>query len=143
MKPDWSITLESESAPADMQVVSEGLRQYNLRFAPPDGYLPLNVFVRAADGRVLGWLLGNTYWGWLFVSTLWFEDSLRGQDLGTQVLRMAEDEARRRGCSSVHLDTLSFQALPFYQKQGYTIFGVLEDLPPGHRRYFLQKGLER
>jgi hypothetical protein len=42
----------------------------------------------------------------------------------------------------VHLDTMSFQALPFYQKQGYTVFGILEDLPEGHRRYYLRKDLE-
>ena len=34
---------------------------------------------------------------------------------------------------------LVFQALSFYQKLGYQIFGQLEDYPVGHTRYFLQK----
>ena len=37
------------------------------------------------------------------------------------------------------LDTFAFQAPAFYEKQGYTLFGTIEDLPPGHARYFLQK----
>jgi len=56
---------------------------------------------------------------------------------------MAEEEARRRGCHSVHLDTLSFQALPFYQKHGYAVFGALENHPVGHTRYFLKKKLDQ
>ncbi len=36
---------------------------------------------------------------------------------------------------------MSFQALPFYQKLGYTVFGQLDDLPIGHQMYFLQKAL--
>jgi hypothetical protein len=36
---------------------------------------------------------------------------------------------------------MSFQAQPFYEKQGYTVFGVLEDLPDGHKRIFLKKDL--
>ena len=54
---------------------------------------------------------------------------------------MAEAEAIRRGCKNAHLDTLSFQALDFYKKYGYTVFGQLDGLPPGHSRYYLRKTL--
>ena len=54
-------------------------------------------------------------------------------------MRAAEQEARDRGCSHAHCDTYDFQALPFYQKLGYQVFGQLEDYPAGHTRYFLQK----
>ena len=36
---------------------------------------------------------------------------------------------------------LDFQALPFYEKCGYIIFGALEDYPIGHSRYFVRKSL--
>jgi len=38
---------------------------------------------------------------------------------------------------------MSFQALPFYSKHGYSIFAELEDVPAGsgHRRYSLKKRL--
>lgn len=53
----------------------------------------------------------------------------------------AEDEGRLRGCIGVYLDTFDFQARPFYEKLGFTVFGTLEDYPPGHRRFFLKKRL--
>jgi GNAT superfamily N-acetyltransferase len=85
--------------------------------------------------------LGNTYWGWLYISILWLAESLRGQGVGGRLLDMAEQEALDRGCRHAHVDTLDFQALPFYEKHGYAVWGTLNDLPPGHSRYFLKKDL--
>jgi iron complex outermembrane receptor protein len=48
---------------------------------------------------------------------------------------------RKRGCHSAYLDTFSFQAKPFYERCGYEVFGVLEDFPKGHQRFFMRKSL--
>lgn len=136
-----TITLEDTPNPVHVKQVQDGLMAYNLQYAPDDEYRPLFVFLRDGQQQVMGGLLGNTYWGWLYVSIFWLNEVVRGQGYGGQMLKAAESEALRRGCHHVHLDTLSFQALPFYENQGYTIFGTLEDLPPGHKRYFLQKQL--
>jgi len=45
------------------------------------------------------------------------------------------------GCRISHLDTFDFQAKGFYEKLGYTVFGVLEDCPEGHNRYYMSKKL--
>jgi ribosomal protein S18 acetylase RimI-like enzyme len=57
------------------------------------------------------------------------------------LLQEAEAIAVKRGCHHSHLDTYSFQAPEFYEKQGYRRFGELPDYPPGHTRYFLRKDL--
>ena len=49
----------------------------------------------------------------------------------------AEAEAIRLGCVGVWLDTFSFQARGFYEKLGYTLFGTIDDYPPGESRFFL------
>jgi hypothetical protein len=54
---------------------------------------------------------------------------------------MAEDEGRRRGCKYAYLDTLSFQARPFYEKHGWEVFATQDDYPLGHTRWFLKKTL--
>jgi GNAT superfamily N-acetyltransferase len=61
------------------------------------------------------------------------------QRWGTQLLATAEREAAARGCHSAYLDKFDFQVLPFYQKQGYVLFGTLDGFAGDHKRFFLQK----
>lgn len=139
MPEAYTLTITAHPAPGDVQIIENGLTAYNLQHAPPENYQRLVVVLHAADDKVLGGIIGNTWWGWLRIDVLWVDDSLRGQDWGTRLMEAAEAEAIRRGCHHVFLDTMSFQALPFYLKLGYTVFGQLDDLPVGHSRYFLQK----
>ncbi|MBZ0302483.1 MAG: GNAT family N-acetyltransferase [Anaerolineae bacterium] len=143
-KPRYTVTLETNATPEDKQAVLDGLSAFNrsqIGVDASDDMQPLNLFVRANDGTIMGGLLGVTYWNWLYISILWVHEDLRGKAFGTDLLRAAEREAVARGCHSVCLDTMSFQALPFYQKQGYSLYGQLNDFPIGHQRYYLQKKL--
>lgn len=137
-----TIVIEKEPKEEDLEIVRNGLRDFNLRFAPDNNQQSLEILLRNADGKVLGGLLGGTYWGWLYVAILWVDASVRGQGWGRELLHTAEQEALKRGCHSAHLDTMSFQAQPFYEKEGYQVFGVLNDLPKGHQRIFLFKKLD-
>jgi GNAT superfamily N-acetyltransferase len=138
---DLMLTLTDQPTTEDRDIISAGLVTFNQQHAPPDAYRPLDVYMRDADGQIVGGLLGETYWGWLHVNILWLREDVRKRGYGQKLLAMAEDEARRRGCKRAHLDTLSFQALDFYQRLGWTVWGQLDDLPEGHTRYFLKKSL--
>ncbi len=140
-QPIFHLTLEDQSSEADQAAVREGLFAYNRKYAPDEQNCALNVFLRDEAGEIAGGLLGETFWGWLYVSILWVDERARGQGFGARLMAAAEEEAVRRGCRHAYLDTLTFQARPFYEKLGYRLFGVLEDLPPGFTRYFLQKDL--
>jgi GNAT superfamily N-acetyltransferase len=144
MPPSSNLTLsiDDDPSPQDVDFVENSLRQYNLLHAPADNYRPLQIFLRSEENTLLGGLLGETYWGWLHISILWIDESVRKQGYGRQMIQKAEQEAVRRGCHAVHLDTMSFQALPFYAGLGYTVFGTLNDLPAGHKRIFLMKVLQ-
>jgi GNAT superfamily N-acetyltransferase len=89
--------------------------------------------------EVVGGLWAETYFGMLFVDLLFIPESMRGAGLGRKLLAQAEEEAVRRGCHGVWLDTFSWQARGFYEKLGYSVFGELQDYPVGHQRYFLTK----
>ena len=134
-----TITLDDAPNPDDVEAVSHNLLNFTRQHAPEDHYRPLTIFLRKADQTLMGGLLGETYWGWLHIDIFWLDPSARGHGLGQKMLQLAEYEAWQRGCRRVHLDTMDWQALPFYQNRGYTIFGVLDDLPEGHKRYFLYK----
>jgi GNAT superfamily N-acetyltransferase len=137
------LTMKIEDSPdkEDVQAIYHGLDSYNMLHAQAMDYRPLVVFLRDEAGKIVGGLAGETYWGWLHVDALWVDQAVRGQDYGSQLLELAEQEARQRGCMGAHLDTMSFQAQPFYEKHGYTVWGVLDDLPEGHRRIYMKKKL--
>jgi GNAT superfamily N-acetyltransferase len=77
----------------------------------------------------------------LHLGLLWVEESFRNKGNGTKLLKMIENEAVKLGCKYVDLDTFSFQAKPFYEKHGYTLFATLDNYPEGHSKHFLKKKL--
>ena len=137
----YRITLTDSPDPEDVKLVREGLENFNTSMGVELDWVSLATFVRDPDNNVVGGLTGGTYWGWLYVGLFWLAEDVRGQGLGDQLLARAENEAKQRGCCHAFLDTTSFQALPFYHKYGYTLYGQLDDFPPGHSRYFLKKEL--
>lgn len=72
---------------------------------------------------------------------LWVSEEYRKSGLGTKLLREIEKIAVEENCNLIHLDTFDFQAKDFYLKHGYEVFGVLEDCPENHCRYYLKKKL--
>ena len=139
--PTHVVTLESRPNPADIQSIVQGLVAYNASQLGGETQQYLVATVRDAAGAVVGGLFGATYMGWLHVQALWLQDELRCHGHGNTLMQLAEDEALRRGCRNVFVETLSFQALPFYEKRGYTVFSRLPDMPPGGARYALTKHL--
>ena len=133
------ITLETNPSPDDEQVVLAGLRAFNVGVIGDPHEQPVDVFARDEAGKVVGGLVGWIKWRWLYVSKLWLPETLRGTGMGTKLMRAAEAHAWERDCLGVYLDTFEYQALPFYQKLGYELYGTLEGFPPGYKQYYLRK----
>ena len=134
------IELQTSDSPAatDIAFINRQLCDFNDAQTSPASIRPLAVFARR-DTEIVAGLFAYTDWNWLEIRHLWVAEALRHQGLGRQLLLAAEREARKRGCEHAHVDTYSFQAVPFYERLGYSVFGRLEDYPPGHTRVFLQK----
>ncbi|UYM53725.1 GNAT family N-acetyltransferase [Leclercia adecarboxylata] len=102
----------------------------------------LAVYARDDSGNMRGGLIGNRQGEWLNIKYLWVSDELRGSGLGSQLMHAAEEEARKQGCRHALVDTFSFQARPFYEKQGYKLEMTLNDFPySGIQRHYLSKAL--
>lgn len=140
-KPRYTLILENQSKAEDKSIIYDRLAALNRKAVGDDQHTPLTLFVRANDGTIMGGLVGSTFWGWLHVEGLWLDESLRGQGYGRDLLAAAEQEAVKRGCHSAFVDVMSWQVLPFYEKHGYVVFGVLDDFPVGYKRYSLKKRL--
>ncbi len=134
--------IETTDAPseADRGVILDGLRAHNLAKAGMTSR-PIAVLVRDDDGQAVGGLTGQTGGGWLFIEYFWIPEGMRGGGMGARIIAQAEQEAVARGCVCAWLDTFSFQAPGFYERQGYSAFGVLEEFPAGEWRHFMRKRL--
>jgi GNAT superfamily N-acetyltransferase len=140
LPPGCSLTVEDKPAPPARNRLGRELGKHNRPFLRNPAWRRLGVFVRDRDGDIAAGLAGNTYGGWLFVEDLWVRADLRGRGIGRELLGLAEQRAKERGCHAAWLDTFSFQAPWFYPKFGYREFGRL-DYPPGQHRIFFQKQL--
>ncbi len=125
----------------ETDLIRAALFEFNREKVGDDGHTPLNIVEYDADGNIIGGILGGTYWGWMYIDILWVHENHRGKGIGSKLLTEAETEAKARGCHHVHLDTMSWQAPEFYKKHGYTIIGILPDIPKGNQKYLLMKAL--
>lgn len=137
---DPLIILSDSVEPEAECVIRDGLDGFNDDVAGYADRRPLNVIVKDREtGAVLGGLRGRTSLGLFFVELVFLPANLRGRNVGTRMMQMAEDEARRRGCKSGVLFTISFQAPEFYQRLGWRVFGEIACDPPGTSRVFMTK----
>ncbi|MCK7309702.1 GNAT family N-acetyltransferase [Enterobacter quasiroggenkampii] len=120
-----------------------GLRAFNGKFLDLTNFSgDVGVYVWDENGTMLGGLIGVRKGDWLNIDYLWVSDTVRGTGVGSHLIKTAEEEARRKGCKHALVDTASFQARPFYEKQGYQLQMSLQDYPyPGMQRHYLAKAL--
>jgi GNAT superfamily N-acetyltransferase len=139
IRMNYTITLEENPQIADIQTIGQHLVTFNQIYTGIYDYKPLVLILRDRNLQIVGGLVGETYFGWGYIELLWVPEEIRCSGYGSKLIKQAEAEVQKRGCRGIYLDTFSFQALPFYQKHDYTIFGELEDFPIGCSRYFLTK----
>jgi GNAT superfamily N-acetyltransferase len=135
------VTVERSKSGAVSRELWRGLISFNRRQAAPLRYRRTVISARDDKGRLLGGLILQSYWCESYVELLWLSARARGAGLGTELIQEAERCARSRGSRLIHLNTYSFQAPRFYEKQGYRRFGTMSGSPKGARRYFYVKRL--
>ena len=102
---------------------------------------PIAVTAKNNEGEVVAGASGVTFGNWLHLTTLWVSEQLRGQNYGSKLLSEIEKAAQLRGCKQCLLDTLDYQAMPFYQKYGYEIAWTQGNYPLTGCKYFMTKKL--
>lgn len=142
MAAEWTITVTDAPSADARTVIGSGLNRYNGEKAGYWDSRPLAVLVSDPEsGEVFGGVLGHTSLGLAFIDLVFLPEEVRGQDMGRRMMREADDGARRRGCRSVVLYTISFQAPGFYERLGYRRFDAIDCEPPGTSRIFFVKEL--
>jgi GNAT superfamily N-acetyltransferase len=133
--------IENQPDPKAIQFLEEQIYDFNVAATGiTDGEL-LSIFLRNDQAEILAGIYGWTWGGTCEIRYLWVHTDWRGKGIGRELLSRAEQEAIRRGCEQIVLDTHSFQAPGFYMKLGYQITGSYSDYPRGYQKYYLWKNL--
>lgn len=142
MEFGYEITIPMEE---EADYIGNMLLEFNLETKPlsqEKPFIGINRCVKDERGEVIGGILAClALWNILSIDTLWVKKEYRNKGIAKQLLSLVEAEARNMGCHIVYLSTYDFQAKDFYLKNGYEIFGVLEDCPKEHYLYHLSKRL--
>ncbi|MDN3563127.1 GNAT family N-acetyltransferase [Paeniroseomonas aquatica] len=135
------LTLTDTPDPSVRQAIVRPLIRFNeAQSGRCEEFRPLAILITDVHtGEIVGGLWGGTNFTQLHIDLLFVPEDLRGSGIGSRIMHDAEAEALRRECRGVWLDTYSFQARGFYERLGYSVFGMIEDYLPGHTRFFLKK----
>lgn len=140
-----SIRIIKELESKDKQYIYDELYKFNLRHFPDDlngRYEEVCLFLKDDDGTVRGGILSEICWNWLEIHTFMIDEDLRKSGYGTKLITELEKIALEKECDFIKVDTLSFQALDFYKKNGYQVFGSLDNVGREFKHYYLKKDLK-
>ena len=132
--------IDDHPSKADIDELEDLLNEFNFATTGIRDGLELAIFERDDDGQMVAGIYGWTWGGTCEIDMLWLDESLRKQGRGTLMLRAAEEEARRRGCTQITLGSHGFQAPDFYLRHGYTLVATVDDYPRGSSdNWFLKR----
>ena len=89
-------------------------------------------------GGVYGWI---DHCNWIWLDLLFVQEKHRGKDVATRLLQEVEKFGKSNNVIGLKTETWSFQALDFYKKFGFEVYGQLDDYPLGATDYCLKKKL--
>lgn len=124
-----------------IQFFEKKIEEFNLEHWEIKKKVPLVIKITDDSGNIIAGAAAKTFGLWMLLDNLWVSDQLRGQKVGSKILKELEIVAKNRGCKFVLLDTLNFQAKPFYEKHGYVLQWTQKDYPQSGCKYFMVKDL--
>lgn len=137
---DVSLIYKENALPEEIDTVREGIIDDAIK-AKMGRMTPFTFLMKDSKKQVLGGVVGYTMYGLLYVDMLWVDSRLRKKGWATKLLHAAENLGKERNCKFVCLVTMSWQALPLYQKLGYEIEFVREGFENNAKMYLLRKSL--
>lgn len=137
--------IRESSSEKEADLIVDRIVEYNLSKVPGKQEVPLlciNRVIEDTNGEIIAGILSKMYcWNCIYIDVLWVKEDYRKDGLGTKLLKELEKIAKEKDCHLIHLDTFDFQAKDFYIRHGYEIFGVLDQCPENHKRYFMKKNI--
>jgi ribosomal protein S18 acetylase RimI-like enzyme len=98
-----------EPNPEDLQTLSTGLLSHHASKGHKRTWEKYCIFLKDNNGKAYAGIIVTFLWNGMHIDSLWVDTTLRGQNYGTKLMKMAEDEARKKGCTIAYTDTFTWQ----------------------------------
>ena len=121
--------------------LDDKIAEYNWQRWEVSERKPLAMKMTDEQGKIIAGAAGRSFGDWFMLNTLWVDEQYRGKKIGDEILTKIEMAAKERGCNKCLLDTLNFQAMPFYQARGYLTQWIQEGYPKTGCKYYMMKHL--
>ena len=132
-----------KSTTEERELLDNKLVEFNRKKVPflqSEDWIVLSYALKDERGQLMAGINSMLYcWNILYIDILYVEDAHRGKGYGRLLLDRVESESKKLGGYMSHLDTFDWQAKEFYEHLGYEVFGILENCPRGHNRYYMKK----
>ncbi|MDO6765783.1 GNAT family N-acetyltransferase [Agarivorans sp. 1_MG-2023] len=134
--------LKTHASKEEIEEIRTELISFNQPFLKGVKEESLALFSYDEHEQKIAGITAEIFGEWLLIKLLWVKESHRGQHLATQLISQLEQHAVGLGCGHAHVDTFSFQAKPFYEKQGYQCQMTLDNYPVSTAMFVLTKALK-
>jgi GNAT superfamily N-acetyltransferase len=140
-KVERSLHYKEKATPEEEHVLIEGIIQEASKAKKSKKITPFAFFIKDPNRKILGGVKGTSYYGCLYVDSLWVDPTYRTKGWGGELMHAAENLARKRNCSFVSLATMDWEALDFYKGLGYAVEFIREGFEKDSKMYLLRKNL--
>lgn len=123
--------------------IDKKIEEFNLIHWEVKEKKPIALTINDENNNLIAGATAKIFGYWLLIDNIWVSESLRGKKIGSQLLIELENSAIKHGCKHALLDTLNFQAKPFYEKFGYKLQWTQECYPKEGCKYFMVKNLAK
>ena len=136
--------IQSERAQESLERIDALIDAHTLERYPELKDLDTHLYaIQAFDERVFAGVIAfKKQYETVHINALAVKEAYRGHQIGSGLLKEMEQLVESMGVHKVSLSTLSYQALDFYKKLGYSLSGEMKDYPRrGVTKYSLYKRL--
>jgi GNAT superfamily N-acetyltransferase len=135
----WEQTDSPEAA--DIAAVDDGLEASNRAAEDLADVRPLACFARLQTGKLIGGAVARSWGDCCELRQLWVDPAHRRRGIGRRLVEMVEQEARRRDCTLIYLETFSFQAPQLYLSLGFNVACEFRGFPGNVIKHIMRKEL--
>ncbi|KAB2857349.1 MAG: GNAT family N-acetyltransferase [Anaerolineae bacterium] len=139
------IRFEAEPTKADFSFIhQQSAASLTAKYGEPaseqlGAFIYSDPIANSENQMILGGIEGQLSGSWLYIDTLWLDESLRGKGYGVRLMNVIEQAAVQRGVQKAFLGTATFQAPAFYKKLGYQVVGEMPMATTAYHQFLMAR----